>query len=762
MANELTVEINADDSGLQEGLSNIKKGLSTAATAAAAAGAAIAMGLGLAIIKTTSDFESGISKFRQQTGVTAKEMNGLGGAIKDLYSKGFGESMTDISSAMAVVKQQSKVLNIATTKDIKEMTKNALTLAETFEFDVSETVKASSSMIQAFGIKGNDAMNLIAKGAQLGLNKSDDLIDTLNEYSPHFAMIGMSATDMFRILKNGSESGALSVDKVGDAIKEFGIRSKDASTTSKDAFTNLGLNANTMFQTFASGGDKAKTAFNTVIEKLNGIKDPVKQNEIGVALFGSMFEDLGAKAILNMGKVDNSFKNSKNTLAEINKIKMSEITSQLTVFKRELEANILIPLGESLLPKLKQWTSKLDDVKLGLQMAGVIKTSKKDMETWGESASDTAKNTEKLAKAIKTVVKAMEKVIEIATLIPTKLGLIDEKVRNSKALSGEIPFIGDSANKFIDDLLSLDKISNSLDWWGTGEKSSKGFSNGFNSGITTSKEGVKANISSMADVTSLNKSAETYTFGKGNADSFNSGIKSVKPSIINSVSDVSNMMGLNKSGQTYTFGKGNTDSYSSGLNSSKAKVSSSITNISNMMGLNKGNETHTFGKNISTSYGSGISSGKGNVTSASNNIIDGLNSMKRIDSETWGSKLINQLVSGIRAGIGKVKSVCKDVGDAIARFFPHSPAKEGALRTFPDTGYTLMEQLMQGIEGSQSKLDAITANVASSINGNINTNVAMNSNNQQQGITVPIYLDGKMISKVTAPYMVRALRNKGF
>ena len=60
-----------------------------------------------------------------------------------------------------------------------------------------------------------------AQGAQNGLNKNDDLLDTINEYSVQFAKAGISAEEMFNMLQNGAEAGTWSVDKLGDAFKEF-------------------------------------------------------------------------------------------------------------------------------------------------------------------------------------------------------------------------------------------------------------------------------------------------------------------------------------------------------------------------------------------------------------------------------------------------------------------------------------------------------------------------------------------------------------
>ena len=44
-----------------------------------------------------------------------------------------------------------------------------------------------------------------------------------------------------------------------------------------------------MIAKFAAGGDKSKEAFNEIVEGIANIKDPVKQNAAGVALFGKFY-----------------------------------------------------------------------------------------------------------------------------------------------------------------------------------------------------------------------------------------------------------------------------------------------------------------------------------------------------------------------------------------------------------------------------------------------------------------------------------------
>ena len=76
------------------------------------------------------------------------------------------------------------------------------------------------------------------------------------------------------------------MDKVGDAVKEFGIRAIDGSKGTKEGFDAIGLNADEMAEKFTAGGETANNAFAATIAGLAAMKNPVEQNAAGVALLG--------------------------------------------------------------------------------------------------------------------------------------------------------------------------------------------------------------------------------------------------------------------------------------------------------------------------------------------------------------------------------------------------------------------------------------------------------------------------------------------
>ena len=304
-----------------------------------------------------SDYDDAYRQMIASTGAGTDQAKELQEVLEGVYSNNFGESWGDVANAIATVKK-----NISGTKEeLQQTTEDAFTFRDTFGYEINESVRASKTLMDQFGITSREAYTLMAQGAQNGLDYSGELIDSINEYSVQFAKFGFNAEDMFNIFNDGAIDGAFNLDKIGDAVKEFSIRAMDGSKTTQDGFTQLGFGADEMAAKFASGGTSARDAFIQVTEALANVDDPVKQNAIGVELFGTMWEDLGPKVATQLGNIGDNFNKTLDTINQINEIKYTSFSSSLTGIKRQMET-ALIPIGKSLLPLLNSFANWMHDV----------------------------------------------------------------------------------------------------------------------------------------------------------------------------------------------------------------------------------------------------------------------------------------------------------------------------------------------------------------------------------------------------------------
>lgn len=361
---EVVYGVRADDSKLDSDLTSAEKTTSSklgkiggaAAKAGKVAGAAFAaigsaaLAVGTKAVTGAVGFDQAMNQFAASTGIAESELSDYENTLKDIYTNNYGDSFEDVADAMAAVTQQMGDLDQASLQNITE---SAFTLRDTFGYDINESVRAANTMMTQFGIDGDKAMGLIATGAQNGLDFSGELLDSISEYSVQFAKVGLDADDMFKIMEKGAETGAFNLDKVGDAIKEMSIRVVDGSATTQEGFSAIGLNADEMAAKFAAGGDSAKEAFDQTIQALADMDDPLAQSQAGVALFGTMWEDLGPEVVTQLANIEDGAYATSDSMEELKDIKYDDLGSMMESLGRSVET-LLLPLGEALIPLIQQ------------------------------------------------------------------------------------------------------------------------------------------------------------------------------------------------------------------------------------------------------------------------------------------------------------------------------------------------------------------------------------------------------------------------
>ena len=300
-----------------------------------------------AVKESMFDLSSASAHLAASTGLSESEAKRYQDVMKQIKGENFGESYEDVADAMGtVVKSMGKLSDVK----LKDVTENAMTLRDTFDMDYQESIRAVKMMMDQFGISSEEAFNLIVQGAQQGLDKNGDLLDTINEYSVHYAQMGVSVDGFFNSLKNGTDAGTFSVDKLGDAYKEFGVRVKDSATSTDEAYEKLGLNGEEMRSQFAKGGESAQAATETVLAALVSMDDKVAQNEVGVALFGTMWEDLGEKGITALTNLNGNISGSKEAMESLKEVQYSDLESAISGLGSAFQENVITPIAEFVTP----------------------------------------------------------------------------------------------------------------------------------------------------------------------------------------------------------------------------------------------------------------------------------------------------------------------------------------------------------------------------------------------------------------------------
>ncbi len=241
------------------------------------------------------------------------------------YVEGWGSTVEDNMRATQLAMQSGLLDPKASEDQIGEVIGQLQALATVMDVDVSEAARgAGKLLITGVADSATHAFDLLTAGTQNGLDLTGDLIDTMEEYATKFRDVGLSGEESLGLINQLLEGGARNTDLAADALKEFSLKVIDGTESTRAAFTDLGLNADDLARRFAAGGEQAHDAFGLVLDRLNAIQDPLLRSQVGVALFGTKWEDMGdavrranlPTAVESLGRVDGASKAAANKVGE--------------------------------------------------------------------------------------------------------------------------------------------------------------------------------------------------------------------------------------------------------------------------------------------------------------------------------------------------------------------------------------------------------------------------------------------------------------
>lgn len=314
-------------------------------------------GLGFAITSAAS-LEGAINKFVGTTGVATQETEEWKNVLQSIHENNYGEDYADIADKMRIAFSQLDGLD---TVELQDVVEKSYMLQDAYDMDFQENIRGVDALMSQFGITSAQAFELINQGAKAGLNQNQDLTDQIAEYSTYYAKLGFTAEDFFSMMIAGAQDGAYQIDYLNDAMKEFGIRTKDNSKSTNDAYTELGLNVDEINNKFAQGGDKAQEAFADVTKAIMAIEDPVKRNEIGVALFGTKFEDLEESAVFAMANAEKSVNMLGDSVEQTSDTMYGGTAAKAQEAVRSIQSSFA-SLGEALLPIIAPIAQKIAEI----------------------------------------------------------------------------------------------------------------------------------------------------------------------------------------------------------------------------------------------------------------------------------------------------------------------------------------------------------------------------------------------------------------
>jgi hypothetical protein len=351
---DLLIKIGIDAKGVDKGSSDVEGKLSKTwkkiGAGAAAGGAAIGVAL-LAGIASGLESEVATDKLAAQLGATGPEAEKLGMQAGNLYKKGLGDSMETVSSALGAVKTSFADLG---EDAIEPVTEKILNMAKAFEIETTRAAQvAGQAVTSGLAKDATTALDLLTSAMQkVPAAVREDLLDAVDEYGPFMTSLGITGERAFGMLVKSAEKGMYGIDKTGDALKEFGIRATDMSKASKAGYDLLGMSQEKMTAELLKGGDAGAEAFDTIIDGLLSMKDPVAQSQAALALFGTPLEDLGVteipKFLSGLRKVPDGMDDAAGAADRLGATLNDNAATKLEAFKRQAQAALVEQLAKAI------------------------------------------------------------------------------------------------------------------------------------------------------------------------------------------------------------------------------------------------------------------------------------------------------------------------------------------------------------------------------------------------------------------------------
>lgn len=241
------------------------------------------------------DAKQGVDRLTGQFRITAEEAGRYGKLAADLYADNWGDSLREVQQSVALT---SKRLSISTNAELRDVAAGVYAVSDTWGTEFERVVRSISQLMQN-GLAGSatEALDLITAGFQAGGDEAGDFLETIDEYSQHWAAMGLSGEQALSQIVAGLQAGQRDTDKMADAVKEFRLRAVDTADAVSEAYRDLGLDADDYRTRILAGGESAREAFRQVITAIKNVGDPITQHKVAVALLGSQYEDLGPTAL---------------------------------------------------------------------------------------------------------------------------------------------------------------------------------------------------------------------------------------------------------------------------------------------------------------------------------------------------------------------------------------------------------------------------------------------------------------------------------
>ena len=180
----------------------------------------------------------------------------------------------------------------------EELTAGVRALARTYDVDFRQAIEAANTLIQQFGVSGEEALSLLQDGMQgMIVGDGGKLLSMIQQYAPSFRDAGIAASELVAIIQNSE--GGLFTDQNMSAIT-MGIKNIRLMTTqTSEALAQLGVDGEEMTRKLNDG---SMTIFEAMQEVTTAIENAGSSSQAVGQVMQQVFGRQGAMAGTNLGE----------------------------------------------------------------------------------------------------------------------------------------------------------------------------------------------------------------------------------------------------------------------------------------------------------------------------------------------------------------------------------------------------------------------------------------------------------------------------
>ena len=209
--------------------------------------------------------------------------------IKDEVDRRWAGQRSGDQTVSDVAAVDTALGNAGITDDeyITRITNEVITLDQVFGQSTQDTINRATSMVNAYGITWDHALDLMTKGMQDFSDGGAQMLNAYEDYSQVYQQLGYDADNMYSALKSASNDQALGKDSnLNKCVENFVKTLTSGSNDSKTALKELKLESSDIPAKMREGGDAATEAVQRVLTGLQSIEDKAKRDDLGKTLFG--------------------------------------------------------------------------------------------------------------------------------------------------------------------------------------------------------------------------------------------------------------------------------------------------------------------------------------------------------------------------------------------------------------------------------------------------------------------------------------------